>query len=240
MSNGKKKAVRRFAYFAAAVIALVVILNIKVTTKQGKYDEVRTKRIPLYLKSLGFLYRHLEYKQLVSEIAGANMPDEEKTLAIFDWTHKNILKAPKGIPVVDDHILNIIIRGYGSSDQSNDVFCNLCNYAGIEATWFMMKERNSTRTMAVSFVKLDGKWRFFDSYTSLYFKDKNGEIACLEDLVRDPGIIIEGTKGVTINDIPYVNFMDGLKEIVKIDNRRFRLQTPLGRLADAFKGGARQ
>ena len=50
-----------------------------------------------------------------------NLRQKKKTLKIFIWTHKNIRKAPEGLPVIDDHVWHTIIRGYGINDQSSDV-----------------------------------------------------------------------------------------------------------------------
>ncbi len=226
--------IRKIIYLTAGLIVLIFVLNIPVITKQGVKGKVINKTIPLYLKTLGFVYRHFEYKQLVHDIIEGKRSDKEKVLAIFDWTHKNILKVPKGYSVLDDHILNIIIRGYGSSDQSNDVFCNLCNYAGIKATWLMMAAKNSRLRLPISFVKIDKKWRIFDTYQKFYFLNEKNEIASLDDLIRNPGIIRSQTKDIFIRDIPYANFLEDLKTIDKIDNRRFRQQTLLGRVAEIF------
>ncbi|MFH0772169.1 MAG: transglutaminase domain-containing protein [Candidatus Omnitrophota bacterium] len=232
MSFNTRPVVKRIIFSALIATICVSILNIQVVTSQGVNGKVTRKKIPLYLKSFAFVYRHLEYRQLVDEIVKGKRTEKEKTLAIFDWTCENILKVPEGYPVFDDHILNIIIRGYGANDQSNDVFCNLCNYAGIKATWFMTQDKNSRRTIAVSFVKIGNKWRFFDSYRHLYFLNDSGEIASLEDLAGDPGIIQRQAKDIFVKDIPYADFMEGLKNLKWIDNRRFRLQTPLGRVWD--------
>lgn len=226
--------IRKIIYLTAGLIILISVLNIPVITKQGIEGRVIKKTIPLYLKTLGFVYRHFEYKQLVRDIIEGKKSDKEKVLAIFDWTHKNILKVPKNYPVSDDHILNIVIRGYGSSDQSNDVFCNLCNYAGIKATWLMMRAKNSRLRLPVSFVKIDNNWRIFDTYQNLYFLNEKNEIASLDDLIRNPDIIRSQTKDIFIRDIPYANFLEDLKTIDKIDNQRFRQQTPLGRIAEIF------
>ena len=58
-----------------------------------------------------------------------------RVLAVFDWTARRIQPTPEGWPVVDDHILNIIIRGYGMTDQRADVFATLTTYAGVPAFW---------------------------------------------------------------------------------------------------------
>ncbi len=226
--------IRKIIYLTAGLTVLIFALNIPVITKQGIEDRVINKTIPLYLKALGFVYRHFEYKQLARDIIEGKKSDKEKVLAVFDWTRNNILKVPKDYPVPDDHILNIIIRGYGSSDQSNDVFCNLCNYAGVRATWLMMRDKNSGTRLPVSFVKIDNKWRIFDTYQNLYFLNERNEIASLDDLVRNPDIIRSQAKEIFIRDVPYADFLGDLKYIKELDNSRFRQQTPLGRVAEIF------
>ncbi len=227
--------IMKIIYLMVDITVLILVLNMPVITKQGTKDRVIKKTIPLYLKALGFVYRHFEYKQLARDIIEGKKSDKEKVLAVFDWTHKNILKVPKDYPVLDDHILNIIIRGYGSSDQSNDVFCNLCNYAGVKATWLMMRDKNSGLRLPVSFVKINNKWRIFDTYQKFYFLNEKDDIASLDDLIRNPGIICSRAKDIFIRDVQYANFFEDLKTIDRIDNKRFRQQTPLGRLLYFFE-----
>jgi len=136
------------------VISIVAVANIEVSTRQGINYVVKTKKIPLFYKVLGYIYRHLAYKQIVREIIKDARSDEEKVLRIFNWTSQQIRRnIPEDYPIVDDHVLNIIIRGYGTTDQSQDVFVTLCNYAGVAATWILTSPNNSKNFLALLVLK---------------------------------------------------------------------------------------
>ena len=112
------------------LVSLVFLLNVQVTTRQGINYKVTSIKIPLYLKLLDFFDRHYNYISLVSRITHGCINKETKILALFNWCYANIKDQPETLPVVDDHVWHIIIRGYGAGEQSSDVFTTLCNYAG--------------------------------------------------------------------------------------------------------------
>lgn len=225
---------KRFILIAASlalILAIVMAMNVEVSTRQGFNGHVRLIRMPLYVKAMGFLARNYEYQRMVKEITRGCHTEEEKVLAIFNWTHENIKPVPPGMPVVDDHILNIIIRGYGSVDQSQDVFTTLCCYAGIPAMWEQAYAKGRTVWYPVSLVRIGGKWRVFDSYYNKYFRNKNGEIASIEDIVTDRSIIAKsGIAGRLCNGIPCEEFYYNLKPVKYTEMTRPEQQMPLKRL----------
>src|SRR5437660_8376164 len=104
------------------------ILTLPLTTRQGVNYRVTAYRIPAYVKTIDFLQRHYQYQLLVSRICGGKTSDLDCVLAIFDWTHTTVRPTPAGWPIVDDHPLNIFIRGYGQADQMADLFTTLSVY----------------------------------------------------------------------------------------------------------------
>ena len=149
-----KKFIFKLLIGIALLTAMIVLLNIKVTTRQGVNYQVHTIRIPLYLKILDFMDRHYNYKQLVQRIIKNEHDKQERVMKIFSWTYHNIRKQPEELPVVDDHVWHIIVRGYGVSDQSCDVFATLCNYTGIDAFFHSFKEEGKDEKITLSFAKL--------------------------------------------------------------------------------------
>jgi len=125
----KKKAIIVLSIILVVLISLGLLLNKEVTTKQGIDYKLQTIRIPLYLKMLNFYNRHYGYKWLTKRIIDKKTTDDEKAMALFDWTISNLKKQPRELRAVDDHVWHIIIRGYGTHDQFSDVFTTLCNYA---------------------------------------------------------------------------------------------------------------
>ena len=172
------KLLRKAILFLAAIVTITVVLNIPVTTKQGVNFVVSTKTIPLYAKLCGFLYRDYCYKDLSARIIKGVEGDVNKVTAIYGWTIDNIRKPPIGFPIVDDHIWDIIVRGYGTSDQAADVFTTLASYSGYEALWKKLATDKIPEKLIVSFVKINGAWHIFDVYNKIPFiEDENRKLS---------------------------------------------------------------
>lgn len=198
---------RRIFISLVALVALIFLLNLDVSIHQGINGHYRYVHMPLYVKWTQFLARHYEYAKLAREVTHGCKTDEEKTLAILKWTKENIKDTPPGMPMVDDHILTIIIKGYGSPRQFQDVFATLCAYAGLPAFWDEFYDKNRKAKYSISFVKIDGKWKVFDAYYDLYFRNAKGEIASIDDIIDDPSVVSgDRVDNLFIGDIPYKDF----------------------------------
>lgn len=216
-----------FIFIIIALIATALTLNIQVTTKYGKDYVLYKKQIPLYLKALNFIDRHLEYKQLTGEITVGYKTDNDKVLSIFDWVVKNIKKQPKELPVVDDHQLNIIIRGYGVTDQFEDVFTVLCTYGGFEA--FYKRFTNSRKeSYFISFVRIKNDWYPFSAYSGTYLL-KNNKIYSIKDVILEPSILHIFSD--SIENFEADSFLDAIENMpFKATSMRVKGQSPLGRI----------
>ena len=142
---------------------------------------------------------------IVDRIIGESTAEEEKTLKIFIWTHKNIRKAPEGLPVIDDHVWHTIIRGYGINDQSSDVFTTLCNYASSEAFFCWIEGENPDQEIPLSFIKIKGRWNVFDPYNGNYFKNTKGDLAAIEDIIKGDWLI-ESIDSLNAPDVKYAQY----------------------------------
>ena len=228
---------KKILFAAISIIAVFIItvslLNVEVTTRQGVDYTISTIKIPLYLKILDFYDRHYNYKWLVSRIVDSGRPDEEKVLAVLKWTVSNMTIQPSQLKVIDDHVWHIIVRRYGVEEQFQDVFCTLCNYAGINA--FFEKIDGSSRQKVLSFVRLGNGWTIFDAYNGVYFKNGSGDYADIDDLERGD------YKAVSIKDEPISQHYDDLfKNLrsIRYDDwtlRRAGLQSPVNRLIFMLK-----
>lgn len=217
----------------------VLMLNIEVSTRQGKNYRVQTIKIPLYLKLLDFFDRHFNYRQLAKNITINTNSDKEKVMKIFYWVHQNIIKAPDGMPVVDDHVWSIIIRGYGANDQFCDVFTTLCDYAGINAffSWVKTQDRDSFRPL--SFVKINGRWNVFDPYSGVYFKNLKGDLASIEEMAQGDWVAVN--EGSFNNDpVDYTLYTKGLQDIKRASLTKANIQSPVNRLRFQIKKWMRQ
>lgn len=219
-----KRKLSKLLFLVIAVAGVLILLNMSVTTRQGIDHKLSHIKIPLYLKTLDFFDRYYNYRALVKRIVGGANNDEEKVMRIFNWTHNNIRRAPKELPIVDDHVWHIIVRGYGVNDQFQDVFTALCNIAGIDAFFSGVYTEDRSGVIMLSFVKIQEKWYAFDAYRGVYFKDKNGRLA---DVGSKNGWLI-ATLGEQ-PDIDYIPYLKNLPQIKDIGLSRSNTQSPLNR-----------
>jgi hypothetical protein len=210
------------------VIITLLILNINVATKKGVNYRWYTIKVPLYLKVLDFFDRHYNYRQLVKGIVKDAGTREQKAIQLFNWVHQNMRKAPEGLPIVDDHVWYIIVRGYGVADQFSDVFTTLCNYAGLDAFYDVIYTKDKTDSIHFSFVKLNKGWSLFDPYYGVYFKNRAGNIATLEEMKTGNCFIVNIGKNQR-SELDYGKFMDSLPGIKAVGLGRANIQSPLKR-----------
>ncbi|GEM_PF-2268238 len=157
-----KKIFKKLTLCILPVFLAALVFNIPLKTRQGINGVVFTRNIPLYAKLSGFFYRDYQYKDLSGRIVNGIEGDIGKIEALYGWTVKNIRKRPEDFPVVDDHIWDIIVRGYGGFDQMADVFTTLASYAGYDAFWNVLRINGVRGGLILSFVKIGDKWHVFD------------------------------------------------------------------------------
>ncbi|MDA2931906.1 hypothetical protein MYX19_01930 [Nitrospinae bacterium AH-259-F20] len=166
--------------------------------------------MPLYLKVGSFITRHWHYKQLVREILEGRRSHEERVMALFDWTVRNIQPQPSGLPVVDDHVWHIIVRGYGTGDQVNDVLSTLATYAGFNSTWFYLQDPARKGKLYLTAINVDGRWHLFDPYYRNAFRHPEGRLASWEEIAADPTIAALAPNQPEIKGLPYRRYFVGL------------------------------
>lgn len=225
---------------AAAIVALSAALNIEVTTRQGIDYTLITRKMPLYLKALDFLDRHYNYELLAKRVIGKDRSEESRALKLLLWVKSNIRENPGTLPVVDDHVWHIIVRGYGTNDQFQDVFSTLCNYAGIESFFgrIISKDRKSGKLLA--FTRFKGGWSVFDAYDGVYFRNGRGQIACGADLTKGDWIPVSVTGDKIEYD--YRPLFDNISSVRfgVWEASRSAIQSPLRRLMTWLKGDKRR
>ena len=179
-----------------AVGALWALAVAPVRTRQRVNFQPAVREIPLYAKALAFLHRHVEYALLAREITAGLRTEPERVRAIFQWTQEHIRPTPTDWPVVDDHVLHIIIRGHGAADQQADVFTTLARYAGLPAFWRQGR-------VVFSFVRVEGRWAMFDVANGILFTDEAGRFLDAEELLKDPERVqaIAGSRAP--GEVPY-------------------------------------
>jgi hypothetical protein len=185
----KRKTVWITGAIILCALGLWFLLNMETTTRQGINHETRELKIPLYLKLSNFLDRHWNYQWLVERIVDRQTDETQKVETIFLWTIKHIIAQPPQLPVVDDHVWHIIVRGYGTEDQVNDVFATLCNYAGIKAIIVFSKapEGKKQPYISLSAVYLDGAWRLCDVSVGIKFINNRNKWATVAEVLTGEG-----------------------------------------------------
>ena len=224
------RVVGRVVVLACVGAGILSALNAPVLTRQGVNFTVSAKRVPFYIKAVDFLHRHYQYRLLAEEITHGLATDEERVMAVYHWTRHHIRPTPPGWPIVDDHILDIIIRGYGVDDQMADVFCTLATYAGVPAFWKNLKPVEGVPTLSLSFAKVDGTWAAFDVAHNLIFADQQGRLVPVEILANDPDLAeaIAGT--IRLGGLSYVRYLQTLQPFTVPDVLRAQQQMPWPRL----------
>ncbi len=167
----------------AGLVAVGAVLVMPTTTRLAVNYRVEVHHIPLATKALNFLSRHERYEEIAEAIVAGLDSEKDRVLAVLAWTHRHVPPTPEGWPLVDDHVLNIMTRGYGSADQAADVFTTLATYAGIPAYWRVVVLPRSE--IVLSFAKLESRWRVFDASGGRAFYNEQGELAQLEDVTAE-------------------------------------------------------
>ena len=215
-------------------LILGALLNITVTTKQGINYHVKEVELPLYLKLLNFYDRHFNYKWLVQHITNDLETKEEKVFRLFQWTHETIRPQPKSLPIMDDHVWNIYVRGYGVSDNFHDLFTTLCNYIGVDAFILKLNSNDSELYIIMSVVKIKKGWVLFDPHKGIYFSNKMGEWATIEE-INNQNWKLEKLSPTEISESFYKPYLDKLPNIDNIGLNRANTQSPVNRLLLAIQ-----
>ncbi len=221
---------RRFTFLLGAGALFVLGMMSPATTRQGINFEVQTHRIPLYVKAVEFLDRDWQYRLIAHEVTAGLASDSERARALFAWTRRRIRPTPAGLPVIDDHILHIIIRGYGQDDQMADVFTTLSTYAGIPAFWKVVKSANPPGRLVLSFARLNGRWAVFDVANGLIFLDHSKAPADQQQLLMHPELIEAAAGVLAPGGIAYRRYLEALPPFAVPSILRAQKQMPMHRI----------
>ena len=198
---------RRAAACGCFVALCAGLALVPVQTKQGVDYQVTSYRVPLYEKVFGFIVRDAEYRRLVRQIIHGVSGEEARAGALFEWTRAHIRFTPPGWPLMDDHTLYIIFRGYGEADQMADVFVTLATYAGLSAFWKLVQAREGAGKLVLSFVRIHGRWTVWDVRHGVVFRTARGDLASVEDLASHPAWIRLAGAPALDGEQPYAQYI---------------------------------
>jgi hypothetical protein len=218
----------------AAAAALLLTIGCWPTSRfVGINFVVSEQTLPLWAKAVDFVDRDLNLARTAHAVLGGAGDDDAKTAAALAWTRANIRNQPEELPVIDDHIWHIIIRGYGMGDQQADVFTTLLVYAGIPAYWMMIGD--SGDELAISYVRLRGHWRVFDVGHGLVFRNRRNDLATPEELAADSGLITAAAAAGGLNADHYAARFTGYQPPRAPEMLRADMQMPRRRLWQAVR-----
>jgi hypothetical protein len=222
---------RRIALVQMLVaLSLAALAHLPVTTKQGIDFQVSEHRLPLYRKVFEFLDRNAQYRFVAGSVTARAASDSERVQEVFDWTVRRIKPQPKGWTVVDDHILNIIIRGYGTHDQRADVAATLMTYAGVPSFWRKVRPTAGGPDLILTFALVEGRWVVMDVANGFLFRTLQGQLATPADFSTGSVVMPADAGSLAIGSTPYPAFFQQLRMPEVPDTLRAELQMPWPRL----------
>ncbi|MDP3722454.1 MAG: hypothetical protein Q8R91_03030 [Candidatus Omnitrophota bacterium] len=194
------------------MVALVAISHWPVTTRFGINYQWSSQQLPLYEKAVHFLSRDLQTRRMVHDIVAGISDDEEKLVRIFSWVTTHIRSVPEGFPIVDDHPLHILIRGYGPGDQRTEAFVLLAGYAGFQAGLAKLTPLGrSDHFLIVALVDMGPRTFVFDVANRTLFKNRTGGLADTQQLLAHPEWIGAAAPGRIVQGLPYEQYFSGLQ-----------------------------
>lgn len=129
----------------------------------------------------------------------------------------------------DDHVLNILIRGYGAPDQQAEALAILASYRGLPATAVKLAVEDIHDPVLLTVIRTDRKRVLFDVRNGVVFRRRDGSLADVDDLARDSGLVARAAPGLTIRGVPYERYFATFSRVVP-SFARMELQKPWPRL----------
>jgi hypothetical protein len=187
LAHERRTVIRRCIIALALVGTAMTVARWPTTRFVGVDFVISQQTLPLWVKAVEFVDRDANLARTAGAVLSGVEGEEARAAAALAWTRANIRYAPPGLPVVDDHIWHIIVRGYGQSDQMADVFTTLLAYSGVRAYWAFVGERPGQIPM--SYVWIRDRWRVFDVMRGIAFRNVAGELATPEEIAADHTLI---------------------------------------------------
>jgi len=220
---------------AGVVVAALFVAGLWPTSRLVGVDHVVTEQtVPLWTKAVDFIHRDVNMAVTARSIF-SNAPDDEgKVAAALAWTKANVRPQPTSLPVIDDHIWHIVIRGYGQPDQQADVFTTMLAYAGVRAYWMLVGDPPDE--VPISYVWIRSRWRVYDVANQIVFRNRSGDLATPEDLASDHQLIRTSAASAGLDSARYLLRFTGYVAPHAPDVLRADLQMPRRRLWHELRG----
>lgn len=198
------------------------------STRQAINYEVKEIPLPLHLKTMQFMTRFANYHWLLDRLLDGNESELETVRKLQTWAYTAIRPQPESLPVIDDHVWDIVVRGYGKPDQRVDVIATLCNLSDIPAMPILAKRNNEDGLTLLAFRHI-GQWCFSDPARDVFFMTGEGRFAEAAQLLEGRFVAMSGGQQVDFDYRPY--FSDILHDYDELHRvSRSNIQDPVSRL----------
>lgn len=228
----------------AAVLVLAgvgTLALLPVGTRSGLNYAWSTQQIFLSEKLTHFLSRHFQTRRLAQKVTQGALNNQEKIAKIFEWVTENVRTPPRGFPIVDDHPLHILIRGYGAPDQRTEAFALLASYSGFPSEAVFLGAEGTDRPIVVALVRVGHKTVLVDVQHQFLFRNEEGELADWKELAQNPKLVAAVAKGRQIDGVAYERFYQNLDQLepsfvrMELQKPWPRLKNKIGKLAAALR-----
>ena len=220
---------RRVLLGIASAGLLVTIALWPVSTRVGINYRVTERRITLFEKCVSFIDRDLQTRRLAAAVTRGAIGDEETLLQLFSYVGEHVRPTPPGLPVIDDHPLHILLRGYGAADQQTEAFALLASYSGYPASGSFRLASDGSRLL-VALVEVGDRRFVFGVADGILFRDGQGRLLDLSQLLRDPALANAAAPGRTIAGLPLSRFFQNVAGTPQPSFARMESQKPMLRL----------
>ena len=202
---------QRWVLIGAGVTTLVLVAHWPVTTRVGVNYQGSSRRMPLYEKAINFISRDLQTRRIAQDITAGASGEDDRLVKIAAWVTAHIHAVPSSLPVVDDHPLHILIRGYGAEDQRAEAFALLAGYSGFRASVAKLRPPGAATPVMMGLVQAGHRTLAFDVIHEVIFRNERGALADVQELLRNPALVTSAAHGLVIDGLPYEQYVMELR-----------------------------
>lgn len=204
---------KRWLMWLGVAAVLLLVAQWPVTTSVGLNYTVTTTRLPLYEKAINFISRDLQTRWITRQIVAGSTTDEEKLERLFEWVTQHVQPTPAGLPIIDDHPLHILIRGYGAEDQRTEAFLLLAGYTGFPGVIVRLRPPAASRQLLVALVRVGSRTLVFDIVNHVTFRHDAGAFADVQELLSRPDLMERSAPRLMVDGLPYSRYLPELAHL---------------------------
>jgi len=150
----------------------------------------KSYRLPAAAATLFDYVERADWYRRIALHAAPSGSDEERALALFEWTVRNVQSSCGNAEGEDVGVfpLDIIKRGYGLCDRSAWVFVTLLRFTGLDGcVIYLRDEKTGESHHTIAGALLRNRIYLFDTYCGLPVADlSTGKILTFDEVVNQP------------------------------------------------------